>query len=990
MSNFPFTICEYKHIVNEEFEQVIPFKHQESFPEIYESYTFENVDWEKYKNYNRGDVYMTFSYLFDRMMKGIYISIRNGNIRKFIPFSNKHYKNDWSHLIKIKDNDLISFLKSNTEQQGYKFNSKNVNPIDKWRANNYMLRYDKSSCSGTGVDVIYDMFSSLCENRTIPDVDFFVNRRDFPVLTKDNTEPYYDIWGYNRKLPEDFQLEKWCPILSMSTSDLNSDIPFPTHDDWTRVTPDKTFFKYKQTTYSGYVFEESWFNKKPIAVFRGSSTGRGTTIQTNPRLKVAYLNSKNIIDPEDGLPYLDAGITKWNIRPRKLHDKKYLCEIDIKEMNSKGITLVSRLSPNEQSKYKYIINIDGHVNAFRLSRELSTCSCILLVESEYRLWYSHLLQPWKHYIPIKRDLSDLIEKIKWCKSNDDKCKTIGQNALSFYKNVLSKSSMYDYLKRLLGRIHQNYDGKITPTLWHDKQKFERCVLQKYQNRQISMVKFFKGLDIIEHHLSEQKRSWSHLRSKELFLHTIGLDNIHHKITSTKSIHNNVEKLTLFNSFHVNRKINHKDNTRECLIGVHCVNNLLKHNERFSYTYGIDSENKLVNEHIPGITLKEFIHSDLFTLERFTSILLQVYLSIQYGFTKYHFVHMDLVPWNIIVQVHSHKKTFLIDNMYINTDVSPYIIDYGKSRCLVDTIMYDTIESSQVKCISVFDYYTLFITSTWEWMTSSSSKCEKSIHFFVELSNFLICDKNMFYIKPRSLRKSNKDIGVGKLFQYIKHNKSYPVLLRYNRTFKFQDLINILKKYNTNHISSPSKEFELIDKSLYHYESFFRNSDKHIGRLLPEIPYTSNISNITKLYTLHKTIDVLDTFKNKNNILQEIQKHVLHMIKQSSFEKLILPGVPKSGYINCKKYKTILRYHPCCLYNNSRIQQNIKNIHSDMSVFEKDVSSCNNYYYQHEQLGYLKSMYPELIKILPTDTMYTDPTHYKIFTTYFFIVNKLKS
>ena len=45
----------------------------------------------------------------------------------------------------------------------------------------------------------------------------------------------------------------------------------------------------------------------------------------------------------------------------------------------------------EQSKHKYILNIDGHVKAFRLGNELRMGSVILLVDSPYRLWFQDKL-----------------------------------------------------------------------------------------------------------------------------------------------------------------------------------------------------------------------------------------------------------------------------------------------------------------------------------------------------------------------------------------------------------------------------------------------------------------------------------------------------------------------------------------------------------------------------------------------------------------------
>ncbi len=57
--------------------------------------------------------------------------------------------------------------------------------------------------------------------------------------------------------------------------------------------------------------------------------------------------------------------------------KNIFKQLILKKKSSK----VSPLTPEEQSKYKYIINIDGHVSAFRLSLEMSMGCCILLVKS---------------------------------------------------------------------------------------------------------------------------------------------------------------------------------------------------------------------------------------------------------------------------------------------------------------------------------------------------------------------------------------------------------------------------------------------------------------------------------------------------------------------------------------------------------------------------------------------------------------------------------
>ena len=73
-------------------------------------------------------------------------------------------------------------------------------------------------------------------------------------------------------------------------------------------------------------------------------------------------------------------------------------------------------------KYKYQVSLDGTVAAYRLPYLLTGNALILKQDSPYfEHFYADLL-PQKHYIPIKRDLSDLIETIHWARKNDDEVK----------------------------------------------------------------------------------------------------------------------------------------------------------------------------------------------------------------------------------------------------------------------------------------------------------------------------------------------------------------------------------------------------------------------------------------------------------------------------------------------------------------------------------------------------------------------------------------
>lgn len=56
--------------------------------------------------------------------------------------------------------------------------------------------------------------------------------------------------------------------------------------------------------------------------------------------------------------------------------------------------------------------------AYRFPYLLAGDSLIFKQESIYNEHFYAALIPWKHFIPVKKDLSDLLEKLEWAKNND--------------------------------------------------------------------------------------------------------------------------------------------------------------------------------------------------------------------------------------------------------------------------------------------------------------------------------------------------------------------------------------------------------------------------------------------------------------------------------------------------------------------------------------------------------------------------------------------
>ena len=89
------------------------------------------------------------------------------------------------------------------------------------------------------------------------------------------------------------------------------------------------------------------------------------------------------------------------------------------------------LSLQGLTKYKGLIDIGGNGWSGRLKFLLYTQRPLLMVDRHYVEYFYTQLIPYVHYIPVKMDLSDLVEKAEWLMANEDKGRIIAQNAYAF-------------------------------------------------------------------------------------------------------------------------------------------------------------------------------------------------------------------------------------------------------------------------------------------------------------------------------------------------------------------------------------------------------------------------------------------------------------------------------------------------------------------------------------------------------------------------------
>ena len=396
----------------------------------------------------------TFKYIFFKFKKGIFVRIRNNRVVLFLPFSNVNFRNEWSTLVKLPKEfpTVLQFAEHVAlESKNNFYPDRFETDMSKWYSNNGFVKMDKNSEGDTTHPEIEDMFRELCKLRRVPDIDFFVNRRDSPIIHMHDGavfEPYDNIFG-DRVPVVSHRYDRYAPILSVCKQTGYSDIGMPNHEDWARIRRSEGFFFYDSMSKKFDLERTPWDERFRTAVFRGSSTGESTDPLENPRLRIALMNAEGR-KTRFGDNYLNCGISSINNRPRKMKGSEYLSTLNVRE-----IPVIGFMNATEQAKYKYLVHIEGHTNSGRLSFELSFGCCILLVESKFSNWFTGYLKPFEHFVPVRHDLSDLYERIDWCLDHESECKQMADNCSEFYEKYLQKDGILDYLQKTLHDILRN-------------------------------------------------------------------------------------------------------------------------------------------------------------------------------------------------------------------------------------------------------------------------------------------------------------------------------------------------------------------------------------------------------------------------------------------------------------------------------------------------------------------------------------------------------
>ncbi len=178
-----------------------------------------------------------------------------------------------------------------------------------------------------------------------------------------------------------------------------------------------------------------WENKVNKAFWRGAMTG-------------------GIYTPENFLSFPRANSVYLSFQFPNLIDSRFtiLCQCeDCPQIRSTYPNYFTDFIPiYPQVAYKYQLLIDGNSCAYSRAYWQLFSNCLVLKQSSDAIqWYYRALQPYIHYIPVKTDMSDLVDVVQWAIDHDEQAEAISKEAQDFAHKNLSSIRIKQYVYHLL-------------------------------------------------------------------------------------------------------------------------------------------------------------------------------------------------------------------------------------------------------------------------------------------------------------------------------------------------------------------------------------------------------------------------------------------------------------------------------------------------------------------------------------------------------------
>lgn len=264
----------------------------------------------------------------------------------------------------------------------------------------------------------------------------FPNRAEFLILLSDNLYPSEVILP---RLCEHFEN---VPFLRCDWNDRNShslkSIPIP--DFHIQLPSYADAIASIATARGQYPFDK----RRRKAFWRGSLSGpqhaTHENLQSFPRYKLLEI-------ARTAPAMIDARLTNYDDIATRDHDGMIR-----DHLTQQFGELAAHVPESGLVAHRYAISIEGAVAAWRRVPIILAAGCVLLLQHEWKQFFYPGLQPWKHYVPIRTDVSDLLDRYSWLEDHPAEAEAIASAGHAFAMRFLTPSALESYFTRTLRGI----------------------------------------------------------------------------------------------------------------------------------------------------------------------------------------------------------------------------------------------------------------------------------------------------------------------------------------------------------------------------------------------------------------------------------------------------------------------------------------------------------------------------------------------------------
>lgn len=132
----------------------------------------------------------------------------------------------------------------------------------------------------------------------------------------------------------------------------------------------------------------------------------------------------------------------------------------IRDMTEKNGYIAGYSKIAEQGHFRYLMSTDGStIDDTRIYWMLSSGSVVFKQITPLLPYGIPGLEPWKHFVPVREDLADLLAKVRWARAHDAACREMAERAVTFARTYFTEDQILFYIWQAI----QEYQTLIRPS-----------------------------------------------------------------------------------------------------------------------------------------------------------------------------------------------------------------------------------------------------------------------------------------------------------------------------------------------------------------------------------------------------------------------------------------------------------------------------------------------------------------------------------------------